>query len=188
MRVILDVDGVLANFVGRSLDTIDKLIGKRYAHDDVTRWEIEQLLPEYARPDFFKAVESERWCASIPPYPGACDTVRVLRSCGVDVVIATSPWKTSRHWQRERTEWCRSFLWSGIEIHHTHDKSGIRGDIFVDDKPSHVLAWQAANPEGIARLWDQPYNQGTYDAKRLHGWLDLIALVHLEQTVRRRRG
>lgn len=35
----------------------------------------------------------------------------------------------------------------------------MRGDIFVDDKPAHVRAWQAANPAGMAYLFDAPYNR-----------------------------
>jgi len=40
-----------------------------------------------------------------------------------------------------------------------HEKQQVRGDMLVDDKPANVIAWAAANPEGIAVLWSHPYNR-----------------------------
>ena len=162
MRVVLDVDGVLADFVHGALQVINRLhphgpFGGYFVPSDVTQWEIEKLLPEHLHAELFAAFCKPGFVADLPPYEGAISIVDHLRASGHDVVIATSPWKGSDHWIPERTAWLQRY-WGAIEIHHVHDKTGVRGDVFVDDKPAHVLAWAKANPTSKALLLDRPYN------------------------------
>lgn len=163
MRIVLDVDGVLADFVGGALRIVNSLTPyNTFARHHVTEWEIESLLPEQARWAFRAQLNRPGFAAGLRPLGSEVLYARALQAWGHDVVIATSPLETSPTWVAERNEWVGWHL-GGVEIYHTHDKTGVRGDIFVDDKPEHVRAWQAANPKGMAYLFDAPYNRHATD-------------------------
>jgi phosphoglycolate phosphatase-like HAD superfamily hydrolase len=185
MRIVLDVDGVLADFVSSALRVINEMAQREalpgydvspYTPDDVRQWEIESLLPKRFHTELFDRLSAPGFCASIEPYPSALAVVDALRATGHDVAIATSPLKGSTTWIAERTAWLQRY-WGEIEIHHTHDKRGVRGDIFVDDKPSHVLDWQNANPMSRAFLLDRPYNRSAIGLTRLSYFRDLLRVV-----------
>lgn len=157
--ILLDVDGVLANFVEANLRTLRSL-GIHREHDDVTTWEMAEAL---GLDDTARAIMEFRWslpgfCASLPPYDGAVAGVESLRGLG-DVFAVTAPMFTP-HWQHERTEWLvEHFAFRRKDVISTHAKWLVRGDVMVDDKPAHVEAWSAAWPQGQAFCWARPYNE-----------------------------
>jgi len=160
-RILLDVDGVLADYLAAVLPLVLAVTGRRYAHADVVQW------------DFAKALglsddETERvhaltrepgFCAGIPVLPGAPEGVRALRG-HADVYFTTSP-THGLHWYYERTEWLvRHFDASVEHVLHVKHKEVVAGDVIVDDKPEHVVEWYRHHPGGHAVLWDQLYNRG----------------------------
>jgi 5'(3')-deoxyribonucleotidase len=185
MRIVLDVDGVLADFVSSALQVINGIARREalpgydvspFTPDDVRQWEIESLLPTELHAELFSHLSAPGFCLSIARYPEALAVVDALRATGHEVAIATSPLPGSANWIAERTVWLQR-CWGEIEIHHTHDKTGVRGDIFVDDKPSHVVDWAAANPTSRAYLLDRPYNRSAVNVMRLAQLRDLLRVV-----------
>lgn len=164
MIYVLDVDGVIADFVGGALEVINELHPAahapdvRFTPDDVTQWEIETLLPEHMRAEFMARCGAPGFCAALKEYPGACAVVHGLRECGHTIVFATSPWNCPT-WIGERTDWLRERFGGDVAIYHVKTKTHVYGDVFVDDKPEHVSAWAAAHPNGQALLLDRPYNR-----------------------------
>jgi 5'(3')-deoxyribonucleotidase len=176
--VLLDVDGVLGNFIEANLRTLRSL-GVERCHDDVTTYDLEHCL---RLDDTTRALMEFRWglpgfCASIPPYPGAQDAVDRLRTVA-DVYALTAPMFTAT-WQHERTEWLvEHFGFRRKDVISTHAKHLVRGDVFVDDKPSHVEAWQAAHPGGVGILWGRPYNVGAVGGvRRETEWGAVVGLL-----------
>lgn len=174
MRVVLDVDGVVADFVGGVLDVFNAICYPPVTRDQVREWEMETLLPEAYRPVFFWHCSQPGFCADLAPLPSAVAAIREMRRRGHDVVFATSPW-SSETWIPERTAWLERHF-GAVEIHHVKDKTGVHGDVFVDDKPEHVIAWHLAHPRAHACLWDAPYNRGS-NLRRLHNWPDALAMI-----------
>ena len=174
MRIVMDVDSVLCDFVGGGLEVINALSGTAFTHQDVVSWDLEDLLPEELRPAFAWHVDQKGYCARLKPLPGAIPIVNELRRRGHKVVIATSPWRTSEHWICERQLWIQK--WFGtLECYHFHDKSGIAGDIFVDDKPKHVREWAERNGSEGAFLFNAPHNQGESESfRRLYSLRQLL--------------
>jgi 5'(3')-deoxyribonucleotidase len=175
MPVLLDVDGVLADFAGHLLGTI----GSRLTAADVTAWDIFALLDaEGLRGAALDTLKSPAWWASQPLIPGARDLVRGLVEAELDVVLVTSPWLSCVGWETARREWARG-LWrsvgaeTGPGVIVTDRKDLVAGAVFVDDKPEHVAAWDAAWGSSLAWLFDAPYNRGAKlraSVDRLHGW------------------
>ena len=159
MKIILDVDGVLADFTTSALIVVEEVTGKRFKSPDVTEWDFTKaigLSPSEASA-VKKAIGARRgFAASITPYPQARQGIRRLCELG-DVFCVTSPWKTNSWWIEERNAWLA--LHFGIErVHHASDKTPYEADVFVDDKSSHVRDWLAAWPGRTAVFWRTPHN------------------------------
>mgnify|MGYP001576197444 CR=1 FL=1 len=175
--ILLDVDGVLADFITANLRTLHAFGAGPFAHDDVTAWSIEDSLgltsSQRAR---MKARWSEPgFCASIPPYEGAQAGVEALRAIG-EVYAVTAPMWSGPTWQHERTEWLvKHFDFRREDVVSTAAKHLVRGDVLVEDKPEALHRWSSSWPDGLGVLWHQPYNAGAEwpIASRVSGWSEL---------------
>lgn len=158
MRILLDCDGVLANFVEAALHHVNDLHPERKDHTsrDVGHWEIESLLPDHLHAEFHDRITAPGFCRDIRPYRGV-GAVLDLRAAGHEVAIVTSPLDGADTWIMERAAWIRKYF-GDLEVAFAKDKSSFDGDIFVDDNPGHVTEWQAAHPEGHGLLYHARYN------------------------------
>ncbi len=157
--ILLDCDGVLADFTTEALDLIEQETGKRYTPEEIPHWEVFESLghPElWAK--FGEKADQIGYCASMKPYPAALVAVKKFQET-YEVLIVTAP-VDARPWMYERAHWIGDhFGISRKKVIFAHEKQQVRGDMLVDDKPANVIAWAAANPEGIAVLWSHPYNR-----------------------------
>lgn len=175
--VLLDVDGVIANFIEANLRWLWGYGIERY-HNDVTAWDFASL---DIKPDLHFEMK-RRWsepgfCAAIPPYDGAVEGVELLRE-RADVYAVTAPMCSSLTWQGERMEWLVGhFDFRRDHVISTAAKYLVRGDVLVDDKPSTVDAWAAAHPQGCGVVWAQPYNAEWSNGHRTNNWTQLIEIV-----------
>lgn len=164
--VLLDVDGILADFITPALALVKRLTGATYEHDDISTWEIFDSMPEAesVKDMIYKQFMTQRgYCRSIPVYPCAKEGVRELQKVA-DVVVVTSPFWGSPTWMHERQEWLQEHF--GIDkddVIHARRKHRIMGDVFVDDKASHVVDWAIAHPDKRAILWPMLYNESDRD-------------------------
>ncbi|MGN6107264.1 MAG: 5' nucleotidase, NT5C type [Kofleriaceae bacterium] len=165
-RVLLDVDGVLADFVGPVLDVIYDVTGRTFRHEDVTTCDFAACLGLSADEKRWvaNAISNEPgWWSSLPVLPGAHEGVAELQQIA-DVYIVTSPWDGCRTWLHERKEWLRRHF--GINkrrVFSLDEKHFVSGDILIDDKTENVRAWAEAHPCALAVQWRTPHN-------RLDGW------------------
>ncbi len=156
-RVLLDVDGVLADFWS--------------AAEKVVLWATGKPLPDdvYEGLDMFRSYDTETqsriynqfkqagWCLALQPYPGAADFISRLTAIA-DVYFVTSP-MDGPNWAHERHLWLKEhFNVPSKQVVSTNAKYLCVGDVFVDDKFEHIVNWQKAHKSGIAVLWNQPYN------------------------------
>lgn len=208
--VLLDVDGVLADFISGALANLKRLFDIDGKHDHVINWHFEtcfgltsaqakQLHDSWTEPGF---------CAGLPPYVGAVDGVNALREYA-NVYPLTAPFN-SVPWVSERDAWLgKHFGFSRKAITHTEAKYLVKGDVFVDDKTEHVIAWQAAHPQGVGILWAQPYNVDSvlpkpkafalgavnaheftgpaWDGLRTNDWSEVLAIVKAMRWIPQKR-
>ena len=182
--ILLDCDGVLADFTTIALDLIEQETGRRYTEKEIPRWDIFESMgfPELWTAFGVKAAQPG-FCFGMKPYPKAKAAVKKL-SEHYDVVIVTAP-VDAPPWMYERAHWLgEHFEMSRKKVIFAHEKQLVHGDCFVDDKPANVIAWAEAHPDGVAVLWDHPYNRSvelpegiirTSDWRALHSMLkDLL--------------
>jgi 5'(3')-deoxyribonucleotidase len=159
LKIALDCDGLLSDFISGVLRIVEELIGKRFEPADVTEFDFAKSLGLSAREarDVKKAIGSRcGFAASLTPYPKARQGVRRLRELG-EVVCVTTPWDSNPWWRSERDSWLA--LHFGIDrVHHAIDKTIYEADVFVDDKVSHVRDWAAVWPNRTAVFWRTPHN------------------------------
>jgi 5'(3')-deoxyribonucleotidase len=142
LSVLLDCDGVLADFVSAALDVLHDLTGRRYDPSSVTTWEVFDSIPEReAQEVVYQRMKARGGCLRIPIYESAREGVARLRELA-DVTVVTSPFSGSETWAHEREKWLHQHF--GIEhrdVIHAHKKFRVHGDVFIDDKPEHLAAW-----------------------------------------------
>lgn len=61
------------------------------------------------------------------------------------------------------------------EVFITDEKTKVAADVYIDDKPGHILNFQEVGSNAI--IYDQPYNRDV-DAPRATAWSQIPALVN----------
>jgi 5'(3')-deoxyribonucleotidase len=187
-HVLLDVDGVLADFVQAALNVLLAETGVAVNPSTITTWELFDSVPnEYRgwKGEVYSRLADRGGCLGIPVYPGAQEGVARLREIA-DVTIVTSPFEGSPTWMHERERWLAHHF--GIDrkhVIHATEKHRVHGDVFIDDKLAHLHAWSAhwsrLGFECHAVLWETPrvstYPQEIASVKRAKHWGDVCAIV-----------
>lgn len=183
-EVLLDIDGVAANFIEGCIPAAEAIIGRRVFHDDIDQFMIEKALgmSEEQTVELYKHVMTEGWCRALPAYEGAKEAVAFMQQHAT-VIPVTAHFFSSKHWVYERDAWIIEHL--GIvqtDIIHTHRKFQIDGDVLIDDKVSHLTTWCARHPLKRGVLFKRRYNENarwTTDVRIeiIDGWSALVAYL-----------
>lgn len=190
--VLLDVDGVLADFLGGCLRVL-----RRFGVDadarHVTTWRIEDALGLAAeqRHELMQAWARPGFCTRLEPYPGAVEGVHELRELA-RVYPVTAPMWSCPTWEHERREWLvEHFGFDRADVINTHAKHRVDGDVLVEDRADTLAAWRVARIEERAQwahgvLWGRPYNERSdWAGIRTNSW---SAVVRLAESLRRHTG
>lgn len=185
MRVLIDMDGVLADFERGFLETWRK------KHPDNTYVPLDErntfyLLRQYPAeyrdliwqiflaPGFFK---------DLPAIPGGREALTEMAEAGVEVFICTTPFRAYQHCVREKYEWVDQHLgakWVGRLI-LTPDKTIVDADYLIDDRPS---VGGLATPRWKHILYDDVRNRGEGGRPRLT-WANWKAVMLSEEQFRK---
>jgi 5'(3')-deoxyribonucleotidase len=186
-RILLDVDGVLGDFIGYTLSEL------------ATAWEPNEIpaRKDFQTWDLFNTITNKHqqkycnrfwrykgWCRSIPVLPGAVEAVDRLRRHG-EVYAVTAPLSHSLYWMGERYEWLKeNFRIPPENVIFAYDKGVVSGHVFLDDKPANIDRWSCMNA-GRALLWSTGYNQNDCPdrAVRVHDWEEVITQAVSEKVV-----
>jgi len=172
-RLVLDVDGVVADFAQATIDRFPEIFPEGKA--GITSWELCLRQVDLERCQ--EAWVEEGFCATLPLLPGsqnALDRVGLTH----DIIWVTAPLLESRHWVRERTLWLQRYF--GVLPEHivfAHDKSLVGGQVMVDDRWENVEKWAQTHRGGRALLMDAPWNQQplqSHNAHRVRGWAEVF--------------
>lgn len=184
MLILVDQDGVLADFAPHHAAefarthpdapfVLDPGTQRVFDIDETVPagW-AEQVREVWCQPGFF---------ASLPPMAGALEALESLEAAGHDVRICTAPLKRWHNCVPEKYGWVEEHLgvhWVGRMI-VTRDKTLVRGDVLIDDKPRVVGALE---PVWRHLLLAQPYNAAGETTAWARGqWEDVPGLIETLQ-------
>lgn len=167
MKLLLDMDGVLADFDAGVFRDIPNVDWPQEAYDRHQRW-CTDYLPRSQRRTVRRHIEETHFFRHLPVIPGAVDGVCELMARGHDVWVCTKP--------LEANPWCANDKMAWIDEHFpilhgrviiAPRKSMIHGDLLLDDchkdadleECSYLPVWYSYphNDYGSPRFtWDDP--------------------------------
>ena len=171
MKVLLDVDGVVADFVPHlirrvyiSWESTGKPLRRKC---DVMQWNFFDLLYKDDRRVAERELAKPEFWATLPLVRGAFKGVHALVREGHEVVWCTSPWNGCETWCETRMCWLDERFGCECGVIFTHDKSYKGGDVMIDDKAENVEAWLAKHPDGRGIVFKAPWNRH-YKGERMN--------------------
>lgn len=182
-RILVDVDGVLANYPEAAARVLSRESGKVIRAEDIRTFDVLQTIPNDVTLHAMckrKFVQTG-FCESIPVYEGAAEAIEKLRS-EHDVYFVTAPLVTSRAWLPERLEWLVKYFNADPErVVFASHKHIVSGDVLIEDNPENVTEWLNHNPNGLALLWDRPYNTNVaIKTTRVSSWGEIFEAMNRE--------
>lgn len=184
--ILLDCDGVVADFVGCALEVLHEETGRDWKRSDVTEWGFDSILAtmnELHVRRFWGAFRMPGVANGLDMFPGSVEGVKLLTDAGHTVVWVTAPMAGSPTWAFERACWLED-RWPGMPVVSTQHKAFIRGDFMVDDKPANLLERHGGGSVWHGgMLWDAPYNASA-GMVRVFDWFDVLNFVEGVQLAR----
>ena len=170
-RLLCDVDGTTADFMGEVYRQAELETGVKYCHADT----VDYWFKDCKHASLFKEIIHRAGVfADLEPITGAVRGINRLRE-SYDVVFCTSPPEGSTTAENEKREWiARHFdLSMANEAIVVLDKSKVLGKVLIDDNPdmSQEASWSLI-------MFDQPWNRQV-DLPRMSGWGDLGVAVEM---------
>jgi 5'-nucleotidase len=170
MRILVDMDGVIADFDQELvLRWRERHPDKPYVPLEARKtFYVKDSYPEELKPLVVEILLESSFFRDMLPMQGAIEALHEMQAMGWEVFICTSPLSTYRNCVLEKHEWVEKFLGPSWvrQVVLTKDKTIIKGDVLIDDKPA--ITGVEERPEWEHILYDRPYNQGI--AKRRMTW------------------
>jgi 5'(3')-deoxyribonucleotidase len=156
MRILLDVDGVIADFIGAYMSTYEDMGGRVPDDWAWTEWDAMSTLPDqdiaemvWQHPDLFRRPRL---------FEGARKQIAYLNDNHAVVFVTAVP---HRHIEA-RSNWFKRvlpFIHRKTQIVFTPNKHFISGDVLVEDNPGNLAAWILYNPDGLGILIRGTHNK-----------------------------
>jgi len=178
MRLLVDLDGVCADFYARLVEWYNRDYNDCRTPADVKCWAIgPKNFPKATRAALRAYFDVPGFWEGMRPIPGCRDYLRAIHEAGHDIVIATSVPKESSRALYEKTRWVQKHLpfIKRSSVVGIARKELLRGDLLFDDGPHNIKAFP-----GRTCIMDAPYNQRIYANYRVKTWKAFEQIVALE--------
>lgn len=165
LRIILDMDGVMADTYPLFVDHYEARFGRRPGRKELLGKKVYDI-PGGA--DIRNAMHEPGFFAQPAVMPNAREVVRELYDNYEVFVVSTA--SEFRHAYLDKWEWlARHFPFIHFSrIVFCGDKRIVHGDYMIDDKGSNLAGFN-----GTGLLFDSPDNHYTEGYQRVHNWLEV---------------
>ena len=171
MIILLDQDGPLADFEEGFLKNWRTRFPKEVAVEveQRTQFEISSDYPERLRDQVVSIYHTPDFFLSLKVVDGAVEAVRKIQELRHELFICTSPLSAFEHCVSEKYLWVEKYFGRDLtrRIILTKDKTLVRGDILIDDKPEItglvIPSWEHV-------LFNAPYNRAVSNGRKIITW------------------
>jgi hypothetical protein len=157
MRVIVDVDCVVADLIGAILD-INGIEDRTIASE----WD---WFKRYTNPDdtakVRKALTNPNFWETLPLIPNALEGIDFLRTNEHQIIWCTAPYEQCFGWLDARRKWLNNIFQADKykdPLVPTEDKYLVRGTAMIDDRHDLVKAWEKAYRKGVGYVYRTEMN------------------------------
>ncbi len=167
-QILLDVDGVLANFVQGSIDFHG--MNSEFKWEDATDWTYYKKSPwSLTSREFFLPLDTVEFWENLKPYEYAVPFYRFLKTLGAELTICTAVPDGSVNAASGKYRWLKKHL--GIDssdVVITRKKHLLANDhtLLIDDAMHNAIGFR--NNGGNVILFPRPWNGATY-----RNWRDI---------------
>jgi 5'(3')-deoxyribonucleotidase len=182
MRLGIDLDGVVANFILGWITRYNVEFGTHLTEDLVDHWNAAADLTHFPDMSDFWA-----WAGAagggptvfrhLTTYPGA---LRTLNELAVDhdiVILSMKPdWAAS-----DTFSWIAEHHIPTREVHLLRDKWKVPCDLYLDDSPHALPDLAKHRPEATVCRYVRPWNQPVPGVRDVHDWAEFCAFVKQEE-------
>lgn len=171
MRVLLDMDGVITDFIPKLLEMYNYLTNENVKVEDVRGLKTKEYVGDPYT--LKKVMESPGFIRNLSPAVGAIEGVTKIHKLGHEIVFVSNATNcpTSGFEKRDWLNYYFKDIWDIAPLVLTYYKHYVRGDVLVDDNPKNFKNLHATTQ---ALLWHQNYNASVTGFERIYGWDHLI--------------
>jgi 5'-nucleotidase len=174
MRILVDMDGVIADCMSHWLTLINRYHGENLKPGDITGWAIEDFCKTAKAKQVYRFLRQPGFFRHLDPIPGALEAMNWLMRAGYDVVIVTA----CKYGQVDKQEWLKAHL-PEFNLHNlifAARKELVQGDVLIDDGMHNLEEWGKAHPNGLPICFAHPHNL-TYEGERVYSWKQVLLAI-----------
>jgi 5'-nucleotidase len=175
MRILIDMDDVLADAVQRFLDWYERDFGIRYTKEDIKGTKLQMIVPDEHRKIVHQYPHQEDFFKDLPVIENSREMVEELHNrFEVYIASAAMEFPYSLHHKYEWLDKNFPFIHWKRRI-FCGDKSVLKGDVLIDDHDFNLSVFS-----GRAIMFSSPHNLNDTRYERMDNWLDVDRIFDLK--------
>lgn len=178
MTILIDLDSTITNFGKVLLRTLNHQYKTNHSYDEITSW--DWFDKTFENP--WECTRYAKFWDEVEPNIGAVTCISDLVTSGHVVYIVTaSHFSPALGYKIKRTlSWFSPIIINEDNIIITSQKSQIKGDVLIDDGLHNLYEFF----DGIGIVYNQPWNRGNRQFRRVHDWFEVKDTISNMTTLR----
>ena len=168
MIIAIDIDDVVLNLIPEWLKFYNAVHNDSLTQEQITDWDMTKFVKPECGKKIYDFLLEPKLYDDVNCIPGAWSAILRLRNLGHRLIFVTASHHSGKLLRMKNLE----LLPNEKEYVACHDKSLIRADVLIDDKPQNL-----ENFGGHKILFSRSHNYGEGRFPRAEDWGDVLAII-----------